>query len=66
MQKPHTQCVDVAIHKITSAQDDRLETDVCFASSDMAATDRREVLRESSVGVFLILVSSRVLVPQLH
>jgi hypothetical protein len=64
-------CTDAAIRRIASAEDDRLETDVCFGSSDMDATDRQEVLRGSSVGVATVLARylmtfSTDLVPQLH
>lgn len=66
-KKTHSPHVDVAISKIASIQDDRLERDVCFVSGHMAATDRHDVLREFSVGVFPILLSlSTALVPQLH
>lgn len=66
-KKTHSPHVDVAISKIASIQDDRLERDLCLASGDMAATDHHDVLGESSVGVFPVLVSfSTALVPQLH
>jgi hypothetical protein len=67
----HPQRVDVvAIRKIASVDDDRLETDVRSASSGMDAIDRHEVLRGPPVEIVPILVRYRVsfstaLVPQL-
>jgi hypothetical protein len=68
----HLQCVDaVVIRKIASAEDDRLGTNVRFASSDMDAIDREEVLRGPPVKIVPILIRYRVsfstaLVPQLQ
>jgi hypothetical protein len=57
VKRTHPQHVDgVAIRKIASVEDDRLETDVRSASSGMDAIYRHEVLREPSVGIGPILV----------
>jgi hypothetical protein len=45
----YDQCVDVAVPKLTSVEDNRLETDVRPASSGMDAIGRHDVLREPSV-----------------
>jgi hypothetical protein len=60
VKRSHPQRVYVvAIRKIASAEDDRLETDVRCASSGMDAIDRQEVLRGPSVGIVPILVRYR-------
>jgi hypothetical protein len=43
VKRAHSQCVDVAIGKIASIGDDRLETDVHSASSGAVAIHRHEV-----------------------
>jgi TATA-binding protein-associated factor Taf7 len=54
--RAHQQRVDVvAIRKIESVEDDRLETDVRSASGGLDAIDRHEVLRGPSVGTVRIL-----------
>jgi hypothetical protein len=53
----HPQCVEVvAIHKIASVEDDRLETDVHSVSSGVDAIDCHEVLPGPSVWLVPILM----------
>jgi hypothetical protein len=49
--RAHPYCVDVAIRKIASPEDDLLETDVRSGSSGMDATDSRGIFRGPSVEI---------------
>jgi hypothetical protein len=71
-KRAQPQYVDVvAIRKIASVEDYRLETDVSVANSGMGVIYRQAVLRGPSGGIVPILVRHRVsfstaLVPQLQ
>jgi hypothetical protein len=71
VKRAHPQRVDVAIRKIASVEDDRLETDVRSASSGMHAIGCHELLGVPSVGIVPILEQygvsfSKALVPQIQ
>jgi hypothetical protein len=71
VKRDHPQGVDVAIRKIASVEDNRLETDTRSTSSGMDAIDHQEELRGPSAGIVPTLVRYRVsfstaLVPQLQ
>jgi hypothetical protein len=57
VMRAHPQCVDIlAIRKIASVEDGRLEIDVNSASNSMAANDHHKALRGPSLGTVPTIV----------
>lgn len=60
VKRAFTQCFVVAICKIPSVEDDRLEADVRSAGSGMDALNRHVVLRGPSIWLVPFLMQHRV------